>query len=304
MKILCCGDTHITKKRPKNRTDDYFKTVLGKFEQELQIAVEEGCSFVLLPGDVFDNFKEDHFVTQAITNIIRKYRVDVLAVAGQHDQQFHNPDLTGTALMTLVTSGVVRLLTKEPFIVMDEVAFYGSNWKGDIPEITTPSHINILVLHKMIIEDKLWAAQEGHTWANHILIKSGFDLIVSGDNHTQFTASKGNKHLVNMGAMMRSTIAQVNHHPAVVVYDTFKRTIDIIDLEVTPIDEVMCVEKATKEKTKSLELSAFVESLKDDGEVKEGHAMKLDFVAILEEDIAENDIESDVSDIIYECMGD
>jgi DNA repair exonuclease SbcCD nuclease subunit len=301
MKALCCGDQHITKKRPKNRTDDYYKTVLTKFEQELLIAEEEDCSCMLLPGDVFDTFKEDHFVTQAITNICRRHpKIKIFAVAGQHDQQFHNPDLTGTALMTLVTSGVVTLLTKEP-IVFEGIGLYGSDWKGEIPEITTPNLINILVLHKMIVEEKLWAAQEGHTWANHILIKNKFDLIVSGDNHTQFVASKGEKHLINMGAMMRSTIAQVNHHPAVVLYDSRTKTIDIIDLEVEPIENVMCVEKAEKEKEKNAQLDAFVSSLKD-AELKEGQAIKLDFVGALDDYITENCIEESVADIIYECM--
>jgi hypothetical protein len=152
----------------------------------------------------------------------------------------------------------------------------------------------------MIVNEKLWAQQEGHTWANHILMKNKFDLIVAGDNHTQFSASAKDKHLINMGSMMRSTIAQVNHHPAVAVYDTDTKQCTIIDLTIKPMVEVMCLEKAKIEKEKNEHLDSFVSSLK--GEMKEGQAVKLDFMAELEKFITTNDVPEEVSDIIYDCV--
>jgi predicted phosphodiesterase len=302
MKILCAGDQHWTTRKPKNRTDDYYQTILGKLKQEIAIAENNSCKYVLFPGDLFDNFKENHLITQDIINILKNYYGKVLCVAGQHDQQFHNPDLRGTALGTLIAADVVTLLTDIPFIdTTNKVAFYGSSWKYDIPEITTPDYLNVLVLHKMIINEKLWAEQEGHTWANHILLKNKFDLIVSGDNHNQFTASTGKKHLINMGSMMRSTIAQVNHTPAVAIYDVPNKSFEVVKLKVAPTPDVMCIEKAEKEKEKKLQLDAFITTLS--GTNNEGIKMALNFSEKLQTYCTTNNIDDEVTEIIKSAMG-
>jgi DNA repair exonuclease SbcCD nuclease subunit len=299
MKILACGDQHLTAKKPKNRLDDYYKTVLRKFTEEFEIAREEGAKFIIFPGDVFDSFKEGHGIAQDIMGIMQKFSdVIPLCVAGQHDQQFHNPDLRGTTLGTLLKSKLLTMLGKDPlFTTHEKVAIYGASWKDEIPEIITPDCYNILVLHKMIVDEKLWAEQEGHTWANHLLIKSKFDAIISGDNHKQFLVSKSERHLINMGAMMRSSIAQVEHNPAVCVMDTRTRSVEFIDLDVKPITEVMCVDKAGKEKERNEKLEAFVTSLKDTN--LHGQEIKLNFVSALEDYVTKHKIDEDVSDIIF-----
>ena len=318
MKISCCSDQHWTDRKPKNRTDSYFTTVMGKLKQEYEIAKEEGCSFIIFPGDLFDSFKESHFVVQSIIYLMNSYPdISALCVSGQHDRKFHNDDLSGTALETLIAAGCVTLLTDDPYIY-NTVAFYGANWAEEIPEIVTPAKLNVLVIHKMILGDeRLWEAQEGGTWANHILLKTKYDLVVSGDNHQQFTVSKKKRHLVNLGSMVRSNISQLNHKPAVVVYDTESKEIDIIDLDVRPFQEVMMVERAEKEKERNLALEAFVHSLKDtitpemieqarrlgiDPKELKGHTSKLDFVEALKTYIEKNEIPESVSSIIKECL--
>jgi exonuclease SbcD len=302
MKILCAGDQHWTTTKPKNRTDDYYKTVLDKLQQECEIAEEYFCKAIIFPGDLFDSFKENHAITQDIINLFKDAHIQIFCVAGQHDQKFHNNDLRGTALGTLIAAGVVTLLSRSPYFI-DSVALYGASWKEEIPEITVPNQVNILVTHRMIVDEKLWAQQEGHAWANHLLIKNKFDLIVSGDNHKRFSASKGSQHLINCGAMLRSSIAQVEHKPAVAVYDTCKNSFEWVELVIKPIDEVMCIEKAEKEKEKNKQLESFVLSLKDaefgpHGEVR----IKLDFVDALTKYIEANEVPDDVADIIYELL--
>ena len=303
MKILACGDQHWTTRKPKNRIDDYYNTILGKLKQEIIIAHDHGCCYMVLPGDLFDNFKENHLITQDIIKLLKTYNGMVLCVAGQHDQQFHNPDLRGTALGTLIAADSVTLLNDIPFIdKVNRIAFYGSSWKYDIPEIITPDLTNVLVIHKMIVNEKLWAEQEGHTWANHILIKNKFDFIISGDNHNQFTASMGKKHLINMGSMMRSTIAQIDHHPAVAVCDIDKNTFEIVKLDIAPAYEIMCVEKAEKEKEKKLQLDAFIKTLS--GVSTDGHTVSLNFVESLHKYYEDNNVDPEVSSIIQSAIGE
>lgn len=300
MKIACCGDQHITKHKPKNRTDTYFKTCLEKFAEELTIADEEGCSVIVFPGDIFDQCKEDHYVAQAVINILKEYhpRMECLCVAGQHDQKFHNPDLTGTVLGTILASEYLTLLTSNPKSI-GGVDFYGASWKDEIPVVSNPNAFNVLVTHKMIIEEKLWAEQEGHTWANHLLMKNKFDLIVSGDNHNQFFTSVGKRHLLNLGSMMRSTIAQVNHKPAIAICDTDHKDYIVVDLEVKPIADIMCVEKAEQAKERKAELDSFIKTLKDDSTES---AKKLNFVDSLMLEVEKNNVDETVVAILKESL--
>lgn len=302
MKILCCGDQHLTTKKPERRLDDYYKTVLNKLQQELDIAESHGCSVVIFPGDVFDGFRENHTIAQDVMRIIDNYSGRILCIAGQHDQQFHNEELRGTTLGTLIASGHLTLLGSIP-ILLKECAFYGASWKEEIPEIIHPDTVNILAIHRMILgNEKLWEAQEGATWSNHLLLKTKFNLIVSGDNHQQFTTSIRRRHLVNMGSMMRSTIAQENHAPAVALYDSETKEITVIPLIVDSFSAVMNLEKIEKEKERNEKLEVFINSIK--GNRKEGTALQLDFVNMLSNYVADNGIPSDIHAIIKECLED
>jgi DNA repair exonuclease SbcCD nuclease subunit len=299
MKIALGGDQHLTNHKPKNRIDDYPAKVISKFRQEFEIAHEADCTCIVFPGDLFETHRENHKVVQSVMDVLNEYPdISVLVVAGQHDQKYHNDDLSGTAFQTLITSGYFRLLGAKPLTV-DGVDFYGASWKEDIPEIDDFNGTNILVTHRMIVNEKLWAEQEGHTWANHLLLKTKFDLIVSGDNHQQFTSSKGSRHLVNMGSMMRSTIAQVNHEPALTIYDTEDKTITVVPLTIEPIDKVMSIVKAEKEKEQKLQTAAFVESMKGDiGSAK----LKLSYADAVAKKLEELDEAPEVAEIIEECF--
>jgi DNA repair exonuclease SbcCD nuclease subunit len=306
MRIACVGDQHITSKKPKNRTDNYFETILGKLRQEFEIAREFECPVLIMPGDVFDKYNENHYVVQQVIHLIREFHpIQVLAVAGQHDQQFHNPDISGTALGTLLAAGVITILSQDPTPITYGVSVYGASWKDEVPVIITPNYCNILVLHKMIVDEKLWAEQEGHTWCNQFLQKNKFDLIVSGDNHKRFFAKSGKKTLVNMGAMMRSSIAQVDHKPMVAIYDTDSKETTFVDLKIEPMENVMCLEKAKVEKEKNEQLEAFVKSLKDAEFGEHGEvAVKLDFLEILKEYMEEAGTDPAISKIIYEATAE
>lgn len=296
MKILCCGDQHVTDHRPVNRTDDYFKTVLNKFEQECDIAVEEGCLCVVLPGDVFDTHKETHEVVQKVVDITLNHsNLIFLCVAGQHDQKYHNTNLSGTAFASFLQHQNIRILDRFPYEFHDAV-FYGASWKDEIPEVINPNKFNILVIHKMIVDDKLWAAQENFTWANHMLLSHKFDLIISGDNHKQFFVNKGKKNLLNLGTMMRNTTGTVDHHPAVAVFDTETRTADIIDLDYKPIADVMQIDKVEVEKERNQKRDEF------EADLKSAQEIKLSFVDALDDYILTNLVDPAIHKIIKDCM--
>lgn len=305
MRILCTGDLHVTDKKPRNRTDDYWSTVMNKFKQIMQIAEETNPMFVVFPGDIFETYKENHKVVQFMINTMRNSGQNFLVVAGNHDQQFHTQDLTGTAFETLDASRSFLNVAKYFVDEMENdkpLRIYGASWKDEI-RVVDDSAFNILVIHKMIVDDKLWSQQEGHTYAKHLLQKHNYDLIISGDNHTRFIVKSGNKTLVNMGSMMRSTIAQVNHKPAVALYDTETREVTEIELKIEPVSHIMAVVKAEKEKDRNEKLMEFGEVLRK-RMIENTQTNRLDFVSELDRFVNENFIDVEIKKIIDECLED
>ena len=263
MKLLCVGDLHYRASQPRGRKDDYVQALLGKMEQIHDIAEEHDCGFILAPGDVFDSSVPPLWLVETF---IRQNRGrGVLAILGQHDQRYHHTARKNTPLGVSEAARVVRVLGRMPY-VSGGVEFYGSSWSEPIPKPKQSNSIKVLLLHEMIIKkDKLWPDQENFVRSATILHKHQYDLIVSGDNHHFFTDSYEGRHLVNCGSLMRTNIDQGNHKPAVVLYDTEDRTVEVLLLDVEPAEDVLKIEESENEKIRSKDLDAFVEQLSGGG---------------------------------------
>ena len=265
MRVLCVGDIHIRASAPKNRKDDYVKSLFGKIDQIKTIAKDGDCSVVLQAGDLFDLATPPFStVRKAIISLMED--TPWLVVLGQHDLRFHNAQIENTPMGVLEAAGVVEVLGPDPWVGVingKEVHIYGCSWDAKIPEIQDPDNNNILVMHRMVIgPKKLWEAQEEYDWARAILRRNPFDLIVTGDNHHFFTDSiPGDRHLVNCGSLMRANIDQGDHEPAVVIYDTEARTIKTVKLDVALATDVFDLDKAKVEKERNAELDAFIEQV-------------------------------------------
>jgi len=295
MKILCCGDLHAREKAPVCRIDDFFQTFLFKLNWIINMAIDREVEAVVFPGDVFDTFRASDFLKKTLIERLS----NVLVVSGQHDQRHHSLDLSNTPLGVLEAAGAVNILSSREYIMLlDEVSFYGSSWGEDIPEIKDKGRFNILVTHQMIIKDDLlWSGQESFSRAKNLLRTTGFDLIISGDNHQFFMENVGDKWLINCGSLMRQSIDQADHRPAVVLFDTKTRKPEIIYVPIKPSAEVMSLNEKEREVEKNEKLERYKEGLRSDSEY-EG----VDFVSNLGEYMKKEKIEKGVCDVIWEAV--
>lgn len=300
MLIACTGDLHITDKAPRRRLDDYWGTVQNKLNQIVSMANREKCAYLLIPGDIFDTHKESHKVVQTTIGILRKFIGKVLVVAGNHDQAFHTMDLHGTAFETLRISECVKLLNGYNTESDYSVDIYGASWKEPILDPVLNNKVNVLVIHKMVVDEKIWAEQEGHTFANHFLQRNKYDLIVSGDNHNRFVSHHGKKTLINMGSMMRSNTGQGTHKPALAIYNTESGVTTILDLKVQSFESVIAIDQAEIEKERNLALEEFSSTLKNSDAVYQDK--QVSFVDALDYYIKKNDVPDSVVNIIKETM--
>lgn len=272
MKIGICGDQHWTNSKPANRTDNYEETVLRKLDWEITTCVERGCAAMVFPGDLFDSYKVPYGLTQKVIQRFRAgemyHTMDFVCVFGQHDQRYHTLGTENTPLGVLLEAvPSLTLLDDTPAMTLEgdeRVHWYGASWGQEIPVPRNENMYNILVMHRMVIGDKkLWEGQTDYSQADKLLKDHPeYDLIITGDNHQRVIARNlRGRAVINMGSMMRSTIAQTDHEPGIAIFDTETKELTIVPIPTQPADKVFAVEKVAVEKERNEKLDLFVNSL-------------------------------------------
>ena len=293
MKILACPDLHLTDKTPVNRIDDYPKTQYDKVCRILNF----DSDVVVLPGDVFDSYKVSHNVVQQYAELFSLLRKSIYVVYGQHDMHYHSLNTDNSPLKVLESAELVCRLTEEPQPVGNNVFLYGASFGEAVPKPVNKKATNILVIHKMVVNTKLWEAQEDFIYSEELL-KYGFDCIISGDNHERFMwKDKKDRLLVNCGSLMRSSRDQIKHKPSVCLIDTEKGFSGFTELKIKPAENVFDLQKIEEEVAHSKEIEAFVEGLKADTDLN-----GLDFVSNLKSFCKRNKVGKEITTFIEKCL--
>jgi DNA repair exonuclease SbcCD nuclease subunit len=264
-KFLITGDWHLTNKKPKNRTDNYVETQRRKIDFIFDLAVREKVNAILQPGDMFDHFSIPDSLKRDWIIYFKRRNIPIFTVPGQHDMRYHSSNINNTPMGVLDGSGVINIIHDVNYYdISAGWIIYGAGWNKDVPEIEDHNVRHILLTHQMIIKDKkLWVGQEGATKAKSLLFKHEFDLIVSGDNHQSFTQERKDRHLINCGSLMRSTIDQHGHQPCVYIYD-IEGSLVKHGIPVDHFVDVMDVTKAVEETERNKKLEAFVDGLAEE----------------------------------------
>lgn len=306
MKLLITGDWHIRDTTPQRRIDDYWDTVRKKINFILDLAVKEECKLILQPGDLFDSHRANDFLKSYVIHRVnertKKKYLKILTVFGQHDLRYHSSNIGNTPLAVLHASKIIEIVGKDGFH-FEEVSIYGASWYEEIPEtVLDTDAFNILIMHKMVIEnEKLWEGQEDHKLGNILLKTLPYDLIVSGDNHLSFLICSKSKRLVNCGSLLRSDVDQIDHKPVVYILNTETDTLEKHFVPCEPFEQVFDMAKVTAEKERDKKMEAFVDRLTGETEL-EG----LDFIKNMYRFVDKNkeEIDEATQEIIGEVMGD
>lgn len=275
MKIGFLGDLHLTNKSPERRLDDYWATLLGKLTQALIIFDEKECDCILQVGDFFDAPTVAKKVESEVIQLFHSFGRDednrVFCVWGQHDITGHSKyTLPNSPLAVLQAARVVKILDDNPAIVgptMDPIYLYGASFGEPVPELYRDSY-NVLVTHRMIGNRPLWPGQELVGPRMFLRKHPGYNLIVAGDYHYRFSETWNGRTIINPGAIVRKTIGKfdLEHKPAVVIFDTDTSEIEVVELQVDPPEKVFDFSRSVKKKDNKI-LSDLVAKLKS-GEKK------------------------------------
>jgi DNA repair exonuclease SbcCD nuclease subunit len=259
MLITLVGDMHISDSRPFIRNDaDYLETCLSKFRQ----IVGQESYLILQAGDFFDKHKVSNRCLSSIISAIM-YEPNLIACCrGQHDMKFHSSDYSDTALNVLQSA---ELVTHESFCPYNELSITICDWNQSVPKPAYNTETNILVIHKMIVEDgALYPGQDDFISGYAFLTEhSEYDLILSGDNHNTFVVEKNGRYLVNPGCMMRKTIDDVDKKPVYFTFDTETKELKQHEFKVDP-NPFIGFDRAQKleSKTTKEEMMKLIEAMK------------------------------------------
>lgn len=266
--ILGAGaDYHITARTPETRIDDYTEAILEKFQKANDLFENAGCRAVLNAGDFWDSEKEPYWLVNWMIEYFRNRIWSrsnwFYTVAGQHDQVNHTKNLENTPYQTLVSSGCICHLDKNPKQLdpEEDTFIYGMSWGESVPKIKEPDATNILVCHDLLVKEKIWSGQENVKYAIDFLKKNKFDFIICGDNHKPFCEVYRGRVLIMCGSLGRLKSDQQDYQPYIYTIDTEKLG-DFEKIKV-PIrnKKVFDTSKKIKIKANKKELMKFIKTL-------------------------------------------
>jgi len=245
MKFISCADLHITDRCPKNRKGNYFGQIIDKFEFILKTTMKTDSKILVIAGDFFDSAKVKYKVVNKVLFLLQKYNVRVLAIAGQHDLNYHVGGLDNTPLGILETSRVVTILKPDSVVKINGISFMGCGW-NEIPQIEA----DVLVMHLCITKKgELWPGQTNYSSSHAIMRKYPWaECIISGDNHMPHALRikggfSGHRLQVNCGSLVRSTKSQLDFQPRAYLIDISNWRAKPIKIPCLPAEDVFDFDK-------------------------------------------------------------
>lgn len=287
MKYILTPDLHITGNRPVNRQDNYWHTVLKKVEFILKSAHTYKAGAILSPGDVTDTPNISYQEFCDLVDLFKNYSIPFITTFGQHDMRYRTKDNTAMAALHTALDNFSTLLSGS-FKLMNGNKIYGCSYNED--PVVPDGDYNILLIHRMLINKKIWHDQSEFEYAGLFLRDHKYNLIVSGDNHQSFETSINGKYLFNCGTMMRNKITMIDYKPHIILFDTVTNASEKIYFPIQLGKKVFDMGIADiKERNENL--SAFVSGLSEQKE------MFLKVEDNLIQYIKENKIEKVVGDL-------
>jgi len=285
---LLAADWHWREDQPQCRTDDFMQTQIKK-----ALFVKDICEKhdipLLIAGDVFDFWKP----SPELLSIVLRSMPYFICIPGQHDLPRHNIDLfhkSGLSVMMESRKAHVILMQGEERHLEDFTVFgypYGEYPKARRRRRNEKP--SICMLHTQISDrQRMFETRNAYDVLEEL---TGYDLILSGDNHAQFFVEENNRILLNPGSITRQDADQIEHQPRVYLWYP-NNTIEAIDI---PVDFTVVVRTHIElQKEKDDRIDEYIDCM------KAGYSVKLNFKGNLKEHMSINKTEDDVKSIVWE----
>jgi len=310
MKLAIGGDLHITNQTPSSRKDNYPETQEKKIEFIFKSMRDNRADYLLQPGDLMDRWESPDRLKTRTMRLLRRAEEYIrepafISVPGQHDIRYHTSPIENTPYGVVNEAlGNFWVANDKPIeypdLYVEGIDIYGAPWNKPIPEILDKNKFNILITHRMVSETQEWPGQK-YDVPGTLLRESGFNLIVSGDNHRTIEFIHKGKILLNAGSLMRSKINQVDHRPCIFIFDTETLKYKKIFIPVESSDRVFDFENSKAEAEKDDRLARLITTLKNRSKIS-GIDFRLNMSNIVSNLTANNGISKSAYEIYEEVF--
>lgn len=292
------SDMHLRENQPECRTDDFIEAQTMKLNWLSELQEKHDCP-VLVAGDLFDKWKPSPWL---LGYALRNLPDGILAIPGQHDLPAHNLEhIDKSGVEVLASAGKITLLepARKLFARTDNFTVKGFPWGIELENTKRTSELKIALVHKLIYLPKQLPFPEADKVGSSVrgMAKelSGFDIIVTGDNHQTIFEKVGETTVVNCGSFMRTTAAQIDHKPSVFLLCEDK---EVKQVFVPCGKNVVSREHLEKAADKEDRITAFAERLSERIE------LGLSFTDNVRNYIAKNKIAKSITSIVWRCVNE
>jgi len=286
--LILTADWHIRETLPPCRTDDFFAEQWRKVKWISDLQKEHDCP-ILHSGDLFDFWKPSpELLSKTIEHLPKKF----LTIYGNHDLPQHSMELSHkSGVHTLLKAGSLSILVE---------GYHWNTFPNDDYQMLDFKGRKILIWHVMTFQGLKPFPGCKDSPAAGLLRKYKYpDLILTGHNHQSFVEEFNGRLLVNPGCITRQESDQADFKPKVYLYYAKTNTVKALYI---PIVEkvVQKPQNVQKIEERNERIDAFISKLKNP--MDEG--IDINFEKNLSKFISENEIEEDVTKIIYKAIGD
>ena len=292
---IITGDMHLRDDQPVCRTDDFLAAQTRKLKWLSELQQEYNCP-ILDAGDLFHYWKPSPALLRYAINNLPD---NMITIPGNHDLPSHSMELyEKSGLAVLQAAGKVEVLIDKPSGIR-EALFHPFPWGSEITPLDT-DYIrkdirNIALCHIMTYQGRKPFPGCKDPGAGALLRNTkGYDLIITGHNHTPFIIEDEGRLLVNPGSLMRTTAAQIDHKPRVYLYYAEDNTVEPVFVPIE--DNVITREHIDTTEHRDGRIDAFISRLSD--EVETG----LSFEHNLESYFSKNRIRQGVQDLVWSAV--
>lgn len=199
-------DTHYDYKY-ESRKDDTLQTLINKTEQCYKWFKEQGCSFVVHCGDVFDrHIIYNFYMLGQIRRVLKESGLKTYVILGQHDAQGYNRktfEKSNLGFLTSISDGSIEFIEERK--ETQDFVFYACHVDEDvIDRVNTIKKENkpVICLVHALLTDKREAF--GTISIKHCKNKN-VQLVLSGDLHDGVPFQEVNNiQFYNPGALART----------------------------------------------------------------------------------------------------
>jgi len=294
---ILSADWHIRDTIPECRSDDFLTAQYDKFEFLSELQILHNCP-VLVAGDVYDYWKPTPELLSWSFDMIPS---NTYTIPGNHDLQAHSLKNIGRSGAHALAAGRgLQLFSKGHGLrkCYKNLQMFGFPFGVKLRPCKPDSKwFRIAIVHKFIYKGKEpfpGAAEVGSTAKTLLKKMSGYDLILTGDNHQTFTATLDDALLVNPGSFMRTTATQIDHKPCVFLWYAAENRVEKVFLpakEGVITREHLDVVNERKERE-----SVFIEKLNSDVELSHS------FTQNMKGYLSANHVDESVKEMIWESM--